>query len=145
MRASLLNAEQRGSPSFYALYRLATVELPDGRPDAAALALAERRLQKAVELNPFHAESLASLAHVVALGPPESRLRAVPMAQKAVTLDPGDAFVRATIARALWNAGQRDVAMQQAQTALRLATNDQARQNAQQLIDFFTKSASAPR
>ena len=145
VRASLAKAEQLGSLNYFTFYRLAMLDLPE-RPDPEAIALAERRLQKAVDLNPFHAGALAVLANTIAMGPAEGRARALPLAQKAVTLDPGDLFTRSTVARALWNAGQRDVALVQARTALGLASTEQERQGVQQLIEFFTKNiASAPR
>jgi hypothetical protein len=144
VRASLLKAEQLGSTSFYTYYRLAMLDMPD-RPDAEAIALAERRLQKAVDLNPFHGAATANLANVIAMGPRDGRSRAIPLVQKAAGLDPGDLYTRTTVARALWNAGQRDVAMAQARVALGLASNDAERRNVQQLIDFFAKASATPR
>jgi hypothetical protein len=144
IRASLSKAEQLGSTNFYTFYRLALIDLPE-RPDAEAIALAERRMQKAVELNPLHGGAHASLANIITMGPAQGRARALPLVQKAVTLEPGDFYTRATVARALWNAGQREVAMAQARAALGLATSDEERRSAQQMIDFFAKNAAAPR
>jgi tetratricopeptide (TPR) repeat protein len=144
-RAALAKAEQLGSTNFYTFYRLAMMDLPE-RPAVDAIEQARQRFQKAVDLNPFHSGAHAMLANMVAMGPADQRARAVPLVQKAVSLDPGDLFTRTTIARALWNAGQRDVAMSQARAALGLATDDRERQIVQQLIDFFAKNlAAAPR
>jgi hypothetical protein len=142
-RAALTKAEQLGTSNFYALYRLASLDLPQN-PDAAAAEKAEQRLQKAMTLNPFHASVHAMLANVISGGPTEGRARAVPIAQKAVTLAPGDSFVRLSLARALWSAGQRDIATAQARAALSLAKTDPQRRQAQEMIAFFEKSA-APR
>jgi len=118
-----------------------------GRPvEARALVADARRAaeQKAMTLNPFHASVHATLANVMSGGPTEGRARAVPIAQKAVTLAPGDSFVRLSLARALWSAGQRDIATAQARAALSLAKTDPQRRQAQEMIAFFEKSA-APR
>ena len=144
-KAALARAEQLGTTNFYALYRLALLEMPQN-DDAAANAVAEARLRKAVELNPLHPAAHASLASVLASGPAEKRAQAIPIAQKAVTLAPRDWFTRSALARSLWNVGERDAALAQARLAVSLAQTDAQRGQAQQLLDFFVKNAaSAPR
>jgi tetratricopeptide (TPR) repeat protein len=142
LKAALTKAEQLGTTNFYALYRLALLDLPQS-PDAAASAVAEARLRKAVELNPFHASAHAMLGNVLANGPAEKRAQAIPAAQAAVKLAPGDAFANRVLALALWNVGQRDAALARARLSLTLADNDGQRRQSQQLLDFFAKNAAA--
>jgi hypothetical protein len=145
MRAAMAKAEQLGSTNFFTYYRLALADLPQ-EPGAAELTVAERRLRKAVELNPFHSGAHAMLAVVLSIGPAEEgRARALPVAQKALALNPRDFFTRTATARAFWNAGQRDVATAQARAAVTLATNDDERKQAQEMVTAFVKEAAAPR
>ncbi|HEV8395403.1 MAG TPA: hypothetical protein VGQ37_14075 [Vicinamibacterales bacterium] len=142
LKTALSKAEQFGTTNFYALYRLAVLEMPqDG--NAAASAVAEARLRKAVELNAFHAGAHATLANVLASGPAEKRAQAIPIAQTAVKLAPRDSFVHAALARSLWNVGERDAALARARLAVTLAQNDAQRRQAQQMVDFFVKNAPA--
>jgi tetratricopeptide (TPR) repeat protein len=140
MQAALARAEERGSTNFYPYYQLGLAALGD-EPSASDVATAERRLRKATELNPFHSGAHAGLAIALSLGSEPSR--AVPVAQKALALAPRDFFTRIASARALWNAGQRDVATAQARAAVGLATDDDDRRQAQQMLDLFVKSAAA--
>ena len=142
MRSALAKAEERGSTNFYAYYQLGLRVLGD-EPSASDVATAERRLRKAVELNPFHPGAHAGLAIALSLGSDEGRTRAIPVAQKALSLAPRDFFTRIAAARALWNAGQRDVATAQARAAITLATDDGDRRQAQQMLDAFVKAAAA--
>lgn len=144
LKAALVKAEQLGTTNFYTLYRLASIELPQN-PDAAASAVAEGRLRKAVELNAFHPGAHAMLANVLATGPAEKRSQAIPVAQKAVVLGPRDPFAHSALALALWNVGERDAAIGRARAAVSVAQTDGARRQAQQLLDFFQKNAAAPR
>jgi hypothetical protein len=144
LKAALLKAEELGTTNFYTLYRLASIELPQNA-DAAASAIAERRLRKAVDLNAFHPGAHAMLANVLATGPAEKRPQAIPVAQKAVTLAPRDPFANRALALSLWNVGQRDAAMARARFAVSLPQNDGQRRQAQQLLDFFEKNAAAAR
>ena len=107
------------------------------------MASAERRLRKAVELNPRHAPSHAGLAIALSLGTEQNRGRAVPVAQKALELAPRDFFTRLASARALWNAGQRDVATSQARAAVSLAADEDDRKRAQEMLGEFQKAAAA--
>jgi hypothetical protein len=144
LKAALAKAEQQGTTNYYALYRLAVLELPQ-TPDAAAFATAEGRLRKAVELNAFHPGAHAMLARVLATGPPDKRAQAVPVAQKAVLLGPRDSFAHTALALSLWNVGERDAATARARAAVTVAQSDGQRQQAQQMLDFFLKNAAAPR
>jgi len=142
MKTALTKAEQLGTTNYYALYRLAVLEMPqDG--NAATSAVAETRLRKAVELNAFHAGVHATLANVLASGPAEKRAQAIPIAQTAVKLAPRDSFVHSALARSLWNVGERDAALARARLAVTLAQNDAQRRQAQQMVDFFVKNAPA--
>jgi tetratricopeptide (TPR) repeat protein len=141
MRAALAKAEERGSTNFYTYYQLGLGALGN-EPNASDVASAERRLRKAVELNPFHPGAHAGLAIALSLGSDPSR--AIPVAQKALSLAPRDFFTRVASARAFWNAGQRDVATAQARAAVGLATDDGDRRQAREMLDAFLKAA-APR
>lgn len=141
LKAALVKAEQLGTTNFFTLYRLALLELPQ-TDDAAASAVAEGRLRKAVELNAYHPGAHAVLANLLASGPAEKRSQAVAMAQKAVLLAPRDAFANSALARSLWSAGQRDAAIARARLAVSVAQSDGERQQAQQLLDFFAKNAA---
>jgi len=103
-KAALVKAEQLGTTNFYALYRLALLELPQNG-DAAASAVAEARLRKAVELNALYPGAHAALANVLATGPSQKRAQAVPVAQQAVKLAPRDSFANSALALSLWNVG----------------------------------------
>jgi hypothetical protein len=144
LKAALAKAEQLGTANYYALFRLAVLELPQS-PDAAAAATAEGRLRKAVELNAFHPASHALLAQVLANGPAEKRAQAVPIAQTAVKLAPRDSFANVALAISLWNVGQRDAAIGRARLAVTVADGEGPRRQAQQMLDFFLKNAAAPR
>ena len=142
MRSAMAKAEQLGSTNFFPYYQLGLGDLGD-EPGAAEVASAERRLRKAVELNPFHAPAHAGLAIALSLGTDQNRGRAVPVAQKALELAPRDFFTRLASARALWNAGQRDVATAQARAAVSLAEDDDDRKRAQEMLSVFLKDAAA--
>jgi hypothetical protein len=144
LKAALAKAEQLGTTNYYALFRLAVLELPQN-PDAAAAAAAEARLRKAVELNAFHHRSHAMLAQVLANGPVEKRAQAVPAAQTAVKLAPRDSFTNMALAMAWWGVGQRDAAIARARAAVTVADSDATRRQTQQMLDFFLKNATAPR
>ena len=144
LKAALLKAEQLGSVNFYALYRLALLEVPQN-DDPAASAVAETRLRKVIELNALHVGAHATLANVLASGSADKRAQAVTVGQQAVKLAPRDAFARGALARSLWNAGQRDAAIGHARVAVTLAETDRERQPFQQMLDFFVKNAAAPR
>src|SRR5688572_781261 len=144
MRSAMAKAEQLASTNFYAYYQLGLGDLGD-QPAATEVASAERRLRKAVELNPFHSGAHAALAIALSLGTEEGRVRAVPVAHKALALAPRDFFTRMASARALWNAGQRDVATAQARAAITLAGDDDDRRQAQEMLNAFLKEAVAVR
>jgi hypothetical protein len=145
LKAALAKAEELGTTNFYALYRLALLEMPRNG-DAAASAVAERRLRKAVELNALHAGAHATLANVLATGPAEKRAQAIPEAQTAIKLAPRDWFSHSALALSLWNLGERDAAVARARLAVSLTQSEPQRRQAQQMLDFFVKNAaSAPR
>jgi len=142
LKAALLKAEQLGTTNFYTLYRLAALELPQN-PDAAASALAEKRLRRALELNASFPATHAMLANVLATGPPEKRAQAIPAAQQALRLAPRDFFANSAMALSLWNVGERNAAITRARLTVTLAQSDAQRQQAQEMLDFFVKNSAA--
>lgn len=136
-RTALSKAEELNSENFYVHYRLATLDWSPN-PDAAALAGLEKKLRRSVALNDAYPPALAMLADVLADG--DQPADALELAKKAVSLDPGEASWRMSLARALWALSRNDEAKAQAGAALTLARTDAQRKSAQSLIDFFARA-----
>jgi tetratricopeptide (TPR) repeat protein len=125
-------AESLNSENFYAYYRLATLMWPPNETTAAEV---EKRLRKAVALNDMHPSALATLADVVAFQ--RRNAEALQLARKAVSLAPGAVTPRLSLARVVWNLGDREQARTIAKNALGVARNDQERRLVQELTGFF--------
>jgi hypothetical protein len=112
--------------------RLAALEwLPN--PDRSALLQIEKHLMRAVELNDRLAAAYSYLADVrVALDPKTDG--ALPLARRAIALEPAEPGHHLAAARVLWRKGNYDDARGEAQTALSLSRTDQERDAAQQVI-----------
>jgi tetratricopeptide (TPR) repeat protein len=79
----------------WALHRLADCRRAEGRTDLAILLL-----ERVLERNPNEAATADELAWLTSMGPPEARdpAKALPLAQKAVTLSPATAAYHVTLA-----------------------------------------------
>jgi tetratricopeptide (TPR) repeat protein len=138
-RAAYGRASDAGLASFYGEYRFASLSWPaEGEPAKEMLARLEKALQRSVALNPSFAPSHRMLAEVLLRL--DRYADALPIAERAETLDRRDMHANLLIARALWGVSRRDEAMAAAKRALSLSTTDRDRQSAQRLIDFLAKS-----
>lgn len=121
--AAFVKAATLGSTSAHAHYRAAMSMWGAARPDDATLRQMETYLARATELNPFSAESYATLAEVRSLlKKPADEV--VALLTKAVTLDPSNPWIRVTAARSLWRLGKIEEARGVARAAMSLAIDD---------------------
>jgi tetratricopeptide (TPR) repeat protein len=138
-RSAYGKAVELGSTSYRAHYRYAQLSW---RPDAddEALKRVEKSLARAIELNHDYAPGYSFLAEVMArLG---RAADALPLARRAVKLEPENSYHRVALARVLWAAGNRDEALREAEAGLAAATDDQDRRQAQEMLEFLRKAAS---
>lgn len=137
-------AADLGSTNAFVLYRSAAL----GRPtagDTAGLLRREELLKRAVAANPRMANAHALLADTYSST--GRRDEALASARTAVTLAPRSAYTRMALARAMWNAGQRDGARGHLMAARSLTDNEQERAAVQSMIDGFDRAsqpASSP-
>ncbi len=123
--AAFVKAATLGSTSAYAYQRAATSMRRATTPDEATLRKMETHLARATELNPFRAESYASLAEVRA-GLHQPPAEVIELLTKAVTLDPSNPWIRIMAARTLWRLDKLPEARKVASVALALAGEDAA-------------------
>src|SRR5262249_42828840 len=130
-RAAYAQAIALQSTNAYAHYRWAVLNWSP-QADAAMKSRVDQAVERAIALNDKYAPAYAFRATVkMQMGHADE---ALPLALKAVTLDPGVAPPRVTLTRVLLALGRREEAQTQAAAALELARNDTERQNAQQLL-----------
>jgi tetratricopeptide (TPR) repeat protein len=142
-RAAYARASDAGEATFWGEYRFAALSWPpDGEPSTDTLARMEKALRRSVSLNPTFAPSHLMLAQV--LLELERYADALPVAERAETLDRRDMHAHIVMSRALWGLSKPDQAMAAAKRALSLSTTDTERRNAQQLLDFLQKSSGRP-
>jgi TPR repeat protein len=134
--AAYRQAADGSGAGFFGLYRLAALTWPSGPALPVAFAEAERHLRRSVELNGAFAPAQALLA--VALAEGGKGEEALPFAQKSVALDASSASSRLALARVLWQLSRSDEARAAALAARALATTDEDRRAAQQIIDTIT-------
>lgn len=131
-RKAYASAVERGSTNSHAYVRLASLEsLPN--PDRSALLQIETHLARAMELNDRLATAYAYLAEVRAALDAKSG-SALPLARRAIALEPAEPGHHLAAARVLWRKGSYDEARTEAQTALSLSRTDQERDGAQQVM-----------
>lgn len=142
--AAFVKAASLGSTSAYAYHRAATSMRGASAPDEATLRKMETHLARATELNPFRAESYASLAEVRAgLHQPPGAV--IELLTKAVTLDPSDPWIRIMAARALWRLDKLPEARKVASVALALAGDDPvAKAQAERLLATIPAPQDSP-
>jgi TPR repeat protein len=132
-------AIELGSTSAHTYYRAARLAWKNDA-DAATLAGVRKRLERALELNPYHSYGHSFLADVlVQQGEAQPALALV---LRALKLEPAESYHYVTWARVL-HALKRDPDARLAATrGLTLATNDSERANAQGFLDFLGRSAA---
>jgi Tfp pilus assembly protein PilF len=130
--AAYTRATDAGTANGYAYYRLASL-MWRGDVDQATLTKVSALLDKAITLNPRHANAYAMAAEAhAALG----AKNADGLAMRAISLDPSSAFVHYAAAIVLRRAGKYDDALQQASAAMQLAGGDaQMRERASNLAE----------
>jgi len=131
-RQAFDEAVSLGTANPYALYRSAVLAWREA--DATVLEAMEKKLARAVEVNPLFAKAHATLAEIRAqLGRPQNTI-AMHM-QKAVALEPSDPWHRISAARVLGRLNAVEEARKAAESALKLAGDDgAARAEAQRIL-----------
>ncbi|MEO6213057.1 MAG: hypothetical protein ABIP65_05455 [Vicinamibacterales bacterium] len=120
-----IKAASLGTTNAYALYRSAMLTWRDS--DAAGLAVVEKNLAKAVEINPLFAAAHASLAEIRAeLKRPSPTI--VLHMHKAIALEPSEPWHRIIAARVLGRLNAFDEARKAAEGARNLAADDPSAQ-----------------
>jgi TonB family protein len=145
-RTAYANAVERSSTNPHAYSRLASLESRPN-PDRDTLLKIEKHLTRAVELNDRLAAAYAYLAEVRAALDSKSD-GALPLARRAIALEPAEPGHHLAAARVLWRKGNYDDARKEAQTALSLSRRDQERDGAQQVmrgIDAASAHAAEPK
>jgi tetratricopeptide (TPR) repeat protein len=84
----------------------------------------DEALTTALELEPDNAEALHLRARATAMGSPSQALHAIPQYQRALEVDPEDAYVHHNLGRALLANRRFDAAEQHLLAAVRLDPND---------------------
>jgi Flp pilus assembly protein TadD len=114
----------------------------DPNADLATKTRVDQVLDQATMLNDRFPPAFALSAFVKSqLGRPE---QALPLAQRATVLAPGDSQHRATLASVLLMLSRRDEARVQASMAFELATTDSGRRAAKQIIDEIVRAQAGP-
>ena len=135
-RAAYARATDAGATDEYAYYRLASL-MWQGSVDNPTLTKVAALLEKAIALNNRDANAYAMLGEArSALGSGD----ADGMALRAVSLDPSNPFVHYAAARVLRGEHKYDDALQQAQAALALATDEGMHQRAADLADAIRRA-----
>jgi tetratricopeptide (TPR) repeat protein len=134
--ASFTKAVELGSTNFYAYYRQAQL-LWSQDADSATRGRIEKSLERAIELNDESAASYSFLADTkIELDRADD---AIGLARRAVTLEPGASYHRATLARALSRTSKQEEALQEAGKALALAKDATERRRAEELIAYLKR------
>ena len=133
-------AAKGGSSNFYVYYRRGSLLWRPGSPKETVTEAAAAYTE-AVRLNPDFAWAQTSLAR--ALAEVEPGERAIEAGRRSTALDPGVVAHRLALAQALFSAGKRDEARQEAERSLALATTAEDRADAQRWIDRISRGPSA--
>ena len=131
-------AVELGSKSPYSHYRAAQL-VSSAKPDATTLAFMRLRLERAIELDPGYANAHSFLAET--LVQQNEGTAALPLAERAVSLEPGNSYHRVALARVLHQLGRSDEARQAVEHGLRLARDGADRANAERFALFLDESA----
>jgi hypothetical protein len=137
-KAAYARAVELGTPSAYAHYRLASLSWQP-RPSQDTLKEIEGLLAKAIERNIRDAWAYAWLGEIrAALGSPSG----IGLIRRGILLDPREPAHRLRAARVLLNSGKPAEARPDAQAALALAEDDEAKKEAQDLLDRIAKAGA---
>jgi tetratricopeptide (TPR) repeat protein len=140
-RAAYAKAVDLGSTSFRAHYRLAQLSWR-ADADEEAFKRIEKNLERTIELNHDYAPGYSFLAEV------KARLRhaaeALPLARRAVALEPENSYHHVALARVLWAAGNREEALREARAGLAAAKDERDRRQADEMVAFLEKAATPP-
>jgi TPR repeat protein len=131
-------AAELGSTNAYVYYRAAQLAWSPS-PDPQTLARTRTLLERAVELNSTYARAQAYLAEVMTMQDDASA--ALPVARRAIALDPGDAGNHVMLARVLHRLEDDAGARKAAERALDLADDDYERSNARSFLSFLEQDA----
>jgi tetratricopeptide (TPR) repeat protein len=138
-RAAYAKAAEAGSKRARVYYRLAQLEWSPSADSATRERLAAD-LEKARVLDPEDADTLSFLADLrTDLGQAD---QALPLARKAVEIEPAGSYHRLALARALWQQRKPAEATQAARVALQTADDDSERRTAQEFLDFTARAAA---
>jgi tetratricopeptide (TPR) repeat protein len=140
-RAAFASAIELQSTNAYVHYRWAALSW-SAQADAATKTRVDEALDRATKINDRLAPAFTLSAFVkTQLGHPD---QALPLAMRAVSLDPWDSQNRVTLASVLLMLSRRDEARVQASMAFELASTDAERRAAQQIVDAITRTQAAP-
>ena len=135
-KAAFARAVEQQTTNAHAHYRLATLLWRDDM-DHDTLVRVEKLLAGAIALNTRFAHAYALLAQARAmLGVGEP----VPLALRAISLEPAEPYYRLSAAHVLWREKKLDEASKHAQAAASLADNDEERRQATDMIDRLTRA-----
>lgn len=138
-RAALEKAVAAGSRNARAHYRLAQLSWTE-TPDETGLARLAQLLERAAALDPSDADPHSFLADVrLEQG---RTAEALPLARRAVELEPGTTYHHVALARALWNGGQREEGIAAAHAGMRVARSAEDRERARRALDFFGRATA---
>jgi tetratricopeptide (TPR) repeat protein len=126
-------AAELGSSSFHVHHRLAQL-LWSRDPDPPTRARIIASLEKALRL---HADSADAAAFLADMKAETAAAEALPLARRAVELDPRSPRHRLTLARVLGHAGQRAAAVAEAERALGMAREPSERKRAEELLAWL--------
>ena len=136
--AAYAKAVELGSTNFYTHYRHAQL-LWSAAPDRALLDRIDGSLERSIDLNPNWAPGYSYLADVkVDLGEADAGLG---FARRAIALEPRVSYHHAAAARSLARLSRTAEAVAEAEKALRLATDVNDRQRAEQLLAHLKGTA----
>jgi Flp pilus assembly protein TadD len=140
-RAAYAAAIELQSTNAFVQYRWAALSW-GAQADAETKTRIDQSLDRATKLNDRFGPAFGLSAFVKnQLGHPDA---ALPLAVKAVQLEPGDVQNRVTLAAVLLRLSRRDEARVQASLAFELATTDAERRAAQQVIDAIVRAQAPP-
>jgi hypothetical protein len=130
-------AVDAGSSNFYAKYRWASLTWFRPDIDDPTRARVRKVLEEAVTSNDRYADAFALLSQVrTRMGDAAAGVSA---ARTAVALEPDDVYNRLSLARALVNSSAFEEARKEAQLANAMATNDNERRSANEIIAYIDK------